>query len=554
MSAPDVSFRLTCDGTQGLAALSQFQGKLKDVGNTARNELAQRLKTVFTVTAIEEVTRRTAEWALQIEQTSKQLGISAEALQTLNLMSQKQGIPQDAVQGLFENVAKAQQEAVKGNVELQWSFQQLGITMDDLRNKNKADIFSQVMKGLPDDVIKSGVVMRNVASNITGGTPENYINAVKSEMGGNTLQEYTNTEKENGNIQSEDNISELSSTWAELKQTLSSLGTELVPIVSTIVSVLNTLALGLKGVYDFVKDIITGDWSKAGSIFVGMLEGLLLTVTHLADGLNKLVYSGLSHLPVIGKYFTSPPPSASAAMENYFGEGRNSQDTKEGRAIGESIGMFAPLGGEVATGFKAVKNFKSNPVSKMSAGEIDKVAANANKTNLEEVQYNIKQGLLKRRKISLADPMLGQRFWSDGSLLTKEESYALNAKLNNEAEALATKELANKQIKFKAPGYGISAGTTVATGALGIANPGSNAGKGPEDTTPILPMSQFQSIGGSKSSTLSMGGIFGSGFQSRIIQLNSQMVDYLAQITKYLAPGTITPGGGNPNAQPATTF
>jgi hypothetical protein len=52
-----------------------------------------------------------------------------------------------------------------------------------------------------------------------------------------------------------------------------------------------------------------------------------------------------------------------------------------------------------------------------------------------------------------------------------------------------------------------------------------------------------------------MGGVFGAG-QSRMIKLNEQMVDYLAQITRYMSynpnnPLTGTSNPNNPNTTPA---
>ena len=169
-----IEYRIGVDGSSGMSALSSLESKMKQVGNTAKSELAQKLKTVFTVTAIEEAVRRTADWAQQIEQTSKQLGISAEALQALQVIAAKTGLPTDAITGMFENIAKAREEALAGNKDLIVSFQNLGVSLKELQTTTKSQLFSDVMKGIPDNVQNSQNYIRQSAADVTGNTPENY--------------------------------------------------------------------------------------------------------------------------------------------------------------------------------------------------------------------------------------------------------------------------------------------------------------------------------------------------------------------------------------------
>lgn len=137
------TYVLGVDTSQGMAALAQIQNKMKSVGDTARSELAQKLKTVFSVVAIEEAVRRTGEWALQLQNTAKQLGINSEALQALQLIARNTGAPEEAIVGMFENVSKSAQGAMDFNQELITSFLQLKITLEDIRNSTREELFGK---------------------------------------------------------------------------------------------------------------------------------------------------------------------------------------------------------------------------------------------------------------------------------------------------------------------------------------------------------------------------------------------------------------------------
>src|SRR5690242_9998151 len=117
-----VNFTINADGSKAVANINAVQGAMDGLANTVKGELAQKLKLIFSAAAIEEAARRTGEWAQKLDQTSRSLGISAEALQTLQLIAAKANAPEDAIIGMFENIDKARQEALKGNADLQASF------------------------------------------------------------------------------------------------------------------------------------------------------------------------------------------------------------------------------------------------------------------------------------------------------------------------------------------------------------------------------------------------------------------------------------------------
>ena len=207
----------------------------------------------------------------KLDQTSRSLGISAEALQTLQLIAAKANAPEDAIIGMFENIDKARQEALKGNVELQASFQRLGVSLGDLQNMTKSDLFGAVVANIPANIQKAPNMARQDVQAITG-TPENIVNQIVAQTAaGGGFNNTMNQAKEEGTIVNESDINTLSATYKNVVYDLKQLGTELKPLAAFLLGILDTLinALGgilniIKGGVDVVLGIIRGDWDKIG--------------------------------------------------------------------------------------------------------------------------------------------------------------------------------------------------------------------------------------------------------------------------------------------------
>ena len=608
-----IEYRIGVDGSSGMSALSSLESKMKQVGNTAKSELAQKLKTVFTVTAIEEAVRRTADWAQQIEQTSKQLGISAEALQALQVIAAKTGLPTDAITGMFENIAKAREEALAGNKDLIVSFQNLGVSLKELQTTTKSQLFSDVMKGIPDNVQNSQNYIRQSAADVTGNTPENYINAVKGQTDGKGFNNYIDEEKKNGSVQSEQTISELSASWSEFLQTLKQDWAQLSPAIIFVVGLLNTLGRALGGLVDvvvavfrMVKGLATLDFNKfkiglssLGSLFMNAGFGILKIVTSFTDLLAKgllgaawKINQALGALHIVSKSTVaeskqkyddlSAPGGGATGMLQELQDKTNAayQDNlgvgNDLATHGEALGNTAALlgtGGSAAIAKGVTKGLIEGAVviEKVSPALADKLVNGAIKT---EKYSSYKGNVIKQGTENLVtktlQPIVENKYLSKRAAVSTRMSKWLDNNGNGDIFK-STRYLRRGEKAFVSSrdadiakwSSRISSFSMFASLAASIATAGKAVNKGvvggnrPMEATPILPRNGFfQDIGGSKPSMLSMGGTFGSGFQSRVILLNEKMVGYLAQITKYMSYNqVIVPNANNnqpsPNNQPS---
>ena len=115
MPSNSIQYTIGVDASKGIANARMFGNTMKDVSNTIQREFAQKLKSVISVVAIEQAVQRTAEWAQKIDQTSKALGITSEQLQYIELLTKKTSVPQEAAMSMFENISRAQQDALDGS-------------------------------------------------------------------------------------------------------------------------------------------------------------------------------------------------------------------------------------------------------------------------------------------------------------------------------------------------------------------------------------------------------------------------------------------------------
>lgn len=90
----------------------------------------------------------TADTGDHIDKMSQKLGMSAEAYQKWDYVAQISGTSIDGLRMGFKTLGNTIESASQGNEKALAKFEQIGITMDDLQNKSKEQIFEDTIKGL----------------------------------------------------------------------------------------------------------------------------------------------------------------------------------------------------------------------------------------------------------------------------------------------------------------------------------------------------------------------------------------------------------------------
>ena len=578
-------FTIDCDSSKGVAGVNAFGNAMDGLANTVKGELSTKLKVLFSAAAIEEAARRTGEWAQKLDQSSKSMGVTNTMLSTLYLLANKANIPEEAVVGMFDNIDKARSEALAGNIEYINSLERLGVTLEDTRNLSREAFSNKVVAGMQNvttqnngDASTANNLNRQDISRVSGATPENFLNQLFGAHGlaGKSLsskkEEYIN----NKDIPNEEVVDELSATWSEFLTDIKVLGNELRPTAAILIAIFDLLlnTLGgvydlLKGTYDTITGVLTGDnekivggIKKIGGLFNGIVFGVVKMFTGIIDFLAKgivgVLKTVLGKVPIIGKAIgglldemkTTNLTSAVENLEKDSKEFYGEKNTKRGEALGQ-------VAGTILTGGEAL-------VGKAGANALGKVGLGESKlgTHLTSVG-NGDSGLLGGKSIQeRLSPTTIELEDFTNSFEKNEERFQkieFGTKTKEERAEYIAKLIADIRASAKERGrltkLGISAAAGVAGREVATQSAYTKTGVAGSDITPILPNNGiFGEQKGQGGSSLSIGGLFGSNFQSRIIQLNQDMVKLLSQIQAntqvgrgvgYTQPGGSQYGGGS---------
>lgn len=113
----------------------------------------------FTVGAVIGAIRSTGEWAGRIDDLSKKMGISREAVQRFDFAAKQNGSTVDAIGSAMAQLGK---RLIEGDTSTVGALNRLGLSLDDLRGKSPDQVFKRIagaINELPDPMEKSAAAM-----------------------------------------------------------------------------------------------------------------------------------------------------------------------------------------------------------------------------------------------------------------------------------------------------------------------------------------------------------------------------------------------------------
>jgi hypothetical protein len=511
-----VTYTIGMDGQQGIATMDAILGKFNLVSQGAAS-MGGKIQSALTFAGIEEAIRRTGEWAQGMDKAAIALGTTTEKLQSLQLMAQNANLDESKVTGWFDTLADKRTEAIKGNTDLIQSFQAMGVSMTDLQHLTKADLFSKVLGNQSIQDVVQGSPRANALENLIGQGNIPQFQALQKASGGKDLNQFTASGIASGTITKGSDITSMSNSWIQIKQDLASALKELTPLgklLMSLATILSEAVLGLTtifgGVFKTLAGILTGDFSKVGdglkSIGATLLNGIfgvVKTFTGLIDGASNIIYNIAKHIPGL-KSIVDKPISYTEYVQNaqdFYNDkiGANKNEIRGGEGLG-NLAAVAATGGAGAA-------------ARMGSEGLLNLAGVAEKAGASTIS-----------DVMLSNAVRMEKFGGIGlfgsSKLGTAASWAMGAKAASN----------------QTPNNGVipSAGGTDA----------------PYNGMPIY--QQNLRYTGESNKQLSIGGVFGTGIQSKMIRLAEQQISILAQIQKNTAligkfSGTnsnTTPSGG----------
>lgn len=563
MAISGIRFTIDADNTKAIAGIRQVMNIAKDAGREIQNAFGQKLKQTLSITAIEEGVRRTAEWAAQIDKTSKALDISRESLQALQKIGSRAGVGEDTITSMFENINKARKEAINGNQEMIRSFARLGVTFQDLRSMKPTELFSKTMEKM--DVTSNDSFVKKAIEDVAGTSPS-IIGSIQNQMGGKSFVDTSKQMVEEGETRPEGEVSSIAQMWNNTIEDLKELGLSMAPIVEIILGIFRMLVNTLGAVFDVINSlgsilmgIVTLDGDKIKKAFMDLF-GLF---ANLGYGLGKFVTGMIELIPGVKKLGMTKWIQGVQDEAN-AGAGISKRIVKHGEGAGEMVGTLA--GGELlgAVGRTGVGNAAINKITnkmgiranaykageqrwqRISSGDQQRLNPELLKNEMKIMKKADKEMGIKNADYSEMEDQIAYYSKKMGNE-TEFEVGGVSAKPTNFQRSIIKNMKTLNMLSSAGPMAALNVGAGVMEAQKARKSAYSINEKVPGSTIYSGGLSGMGDIGGS--TNLKIGGMFGQS-TNKLIKLNVDMVTLLGVIkdnTSIFAKNNQLLAGGSNN-------
>jgi hypothetical protein len=541
MAVSSLKFRIEGENSSALRSIADVKREAKGLGDELQKSIGDKLKGVFSVVAVEEMVRRTGEWATELQKTARALGMTGEQYQALAVMAERAGVSVDKIHNYYNKLEAAATKAANGNVKLAQSFHALKINPSDLTGPNRlntSELFYKTLAG-------GGNGNEGALQSIYGAKAYLDIRALGKEANGRNGPQYQAAHE--SQIVSEADSLAMTRGMMLIKEDLKSIVNHLATPIHLVLSIVDGFAKMVNGLVAVATAAIRNPFLGIKAIFGGQAEKDAWK-QDTAQGKTRIksMYKGIGNfLPGLVSFGNWQP----------FGRPETEAE-REGAGAGEGLGTLATFGVSpwakaAGLGARGIESAAGVVGAETLAGKAGAAAANFSGiggTGLSGIASRV--GALgvstirsALKTMSIPEILNWVKTGSGG-----------NKMLQNMFVKMSPREIiawARGIDKYTGPMGIAGAGYSAAgIGAADIA--GSDlfsGGLGPPPTRQgiLSRLGEGGTGGGSGSKNLAIGGVFGADIQSKIIQLNSKMVELLQQIVENTTPD-IDSGGESEGA------
>ena len=491
------------------------------MGGDFKTLIGDKLKAAVSVAAVVEFTRRTGEWAENLKDTSRQLGISVEELQALQLAARRVGMDVDKIFNLYQRIETAATKATRSQKAFNDSFGKLGISMNQLKGPNRLNTGELAEKVIGASGPQSAFM------NIVG--PRNILEfaELQREFKGRSISEYTKANQ--SQIVDEGTVLSAAAAWEQIKEDVDSIANKLKPVAALFLIIVDGLLKMVNGIIGELAHIGKGIGLGIGSFFSNNITNKFTEWGRERSARNK------SFGRAVGNFL---PGLVTLGMWKPFGEEPtgpflSEEARRESQGAAEGLGTVATFGagGVAGTG----KGIVPEMWSKFVMSRAPKMTLNGSRIFTPTVE-DIADFVMMMKKAGATEEQIAAYIKEIGGAMDKAKR----------GGRLATT-------------FG-TAGTTYSAGYVGGQDVASRIlGEGPGGRAPApnrsgLLQGMGMGYGAGGGGNLAIGGVFGVDIQTKIIDLNAKiannterMVDLLELIVENSAPGDYGIGTGEGN-------
>lgn len=144
MARAEIRAKATLDNSQFKTGIAQMNQGVSRFANGQIKQMAGMIGGAFAVGAVVNFTKEMFNAADAIDNTAKQLGVGVEELQALQRETELTAGSAEKMTGALLKLAKAQANAAAGEISQADAFKDLGISMDQVRKLNPAQLFELI--------------------------------------------------------------------------------------------------------------------------------------------------------------------------------------------------------------------------------------------------------------------------------------------------------------------------------------------------------------------------------------------------------------------------
>jgi hypothetical protein len=175
---------LGLDGSGFELGLKRAESQAEKFSHAVKHGVGEKLSEYLGAAAIEEVARRTVEYASRIKELSERLGISTDAVQQWDYALRRSGATADAAARFFEHLAAARAKALGGDTAASAAFKKLGVSGQDLSTKRLEDLGLQIGNAVKDgDIQKLMASLREVGGRGAGELVAAFKSGLQEQFG-----------------------------------------------------------------------------------------------------------------------------------------------------------------------------------------------------------------------------------------------------------------------------------------------------------------------------------------------------------------------------------
>lgn len=248
-----------------------------------------------------------AATADNIDKMSQKIGMSKQAYQEFDFICSQSGMSVDQLKGGFKTLTTQMDSAIKGGDKATNAFAKLGVTVEDVKNLSREDLFKKTIAGLQK--LDNETERATLANQLFGKAGSEMMPLLNSGAG--SIEEMTQKAHDLGLVMSDEAIGagvKFTDTMDQLKRSFSMIGTE---IGVSVMPIIQKLGEWLVEEVPKIKEFV-------GPIFEGIKSFFELTVGKISEiGLKLNEILGPS-LEKIGTWFKGEGLDSSKLFSDAF--------------------------------------------------------------------------------------------------------------------------------------------------------------------------------------------------------------------------------------------